>query len=320
MAHHTNYVLPPDDVLYANDWMANRTFVFNLGNATQPRLVRHFESIGKYSYPHAFLRLSNGNTLATFQYSGGFNKGPGGLVEFDSSGRVVRAGSAADPRVDRNIRPYSLAISPKLDRIVTSSADMMGAQVSHVAQVWRLSDLKLLKTMVLPKSPYSYVDEAADSSEPRTLDDGTTVVVPTFNCGVFLVNGLAGNDPTLQHVYDLGYRTCEVPIVAGNYLVEAAQSGHALVSLDMRDPAHPHEVARLLLSGDEYPHWIALEPDGNRIAITGRGALATRVRFATIDRDSGALTLDSESIDMKRVWPDGWNGAAVPHGSVFSNG
>lgn len=299
MAHHTNYLLPPDNVLYANDWMANRTFVFNVADATRPRLVRHFAGIGKYSYPHAFVYLPNGNTLATFQYAGGFNKGPGGLVEFDSRGRV--------------------AVSQKLDRVVTSSADMMGAQESHVAQVWRLSDLKLLKTMVLPKPAVWYVDTAADSSEPRTLSDGTTIVVPSFNCGLFLVDGLASKNPTLRHVYDLGYRTCEVPIVAGNYLVEAAQSGHALVSLDVRDPAHPREASRLLLAGDEYPHWIAIEPNENRIAITGRGALATHVRFATIDPDTGTLTLDPDSIDMKRAWPDGWNGAAVPHGSVFSN-
>lgn len=51
-------------------------------------------------------------------------------------------------------------------RVVTGSADMMGAQVSHVAQVWRLSDLKLLKTLVLPAPPAYYVDPATDASEP----------------------------------------------------------------------------------------------------------------------------------------------------------
>lgn len=153
MAHRTNYVLPSDDVLYANDWMGNSTFAFDLNDATHPGVERRFASVGKYSYPHASAYLSNGNT----------------------------------------------------------------------------------------------------------------------------------------------------PIVAGNYLVLAAQSGHAPVSLDMRDPAHPHEVSRLTLAGDEYPHW-----------------LATHVRFAAIDPDTGTLALDPESIDMKRAWPDGWNGAAVPHGSVLA--
>ena len=38
MAHHTNYALPPDDVLYANDWLGNRTYVFDLHDAAHPAL------------------------------------------------------------------------------------------------------------------------------------------------------------------------------------------------------------------------------------------------------------------------------------------
>ena len=81
-----------------------------------------------------------------------------------------------------------------------------------VARIWRLSDLKL----ILPKEPDYLYDTAADSSKPRLLADGKTVVIPTFNCGLFLVKDLAGDEPTLQHVYDFGYRTCEVPVVAGD--------------------------------------------------------------------------------------------------------
>jgi len=151
------------------------------------------------------------------------------------------------------------------------------------------------------------------------LTDGKTVLVPTFNCGLFVVRDLAGDDPTLQHVHDLGYRMCEVPVVVGNFLVEAAQSGHAIVSLDVRDPEHPHEVSRILLPPDEYPHWLALEPGGDRLAITGYGALDTKVRFATVDRATGKLTLAPDTIDFTRAWPDGWHGSAMPHGAVFSN-
>ena len=317
-AHHTNYAEPPDDVLYANDWLANRTYVFDLHDPVHPRLARQFGSVGALGYPHSFVYLPNGDTLATFQYSGGFNHAAGGLVEFDAKGRVVKTAAATAPG-HPDIRPYSLAIVPKLDRVVTSSADMMGAQVSHVAQVWRLSDLKLIKTIQLPPQPDWYYDAAADSSEPRVLTDGKTVLVPTFNCGLFVVRDLAGDDPTLQHVHDLGYRMCEVPVVAGNFLVEAAQSGHAIVSLDVRDPEHPHEVSRILLPPDEYPHWLALEPGGDRLAITGYGALDTKVRFATVDRATGKLTLAPDTIDFTRAWPDGWHGSAMPHGAVFSN-
>ena len=319
MAHHTNYSLPPNGVLYANDWMADRTAVFDVHDPLNPRLVRKFGDAGAYGYPHSFVYLSNGNTLATFQYTGGFNRGPGGLVEFDAHGRVVKSRSAAVNRIDPNVRPYSMAVVEKLDRVVTSSADMMGAQDSRVVQVWQLSNLKLIKTIVLPKPPDWFYDEPLNSSEPRVLSDGTTVVVPTFGCGLFLMRKLAGNDPALQHVYDLGYRTCEVPVVAGDYFVIAAQSGHAVVSVDMHDPAHPREVSRLLLPSGEYPHWLAIEPDGDRLAITGRGTLLTHLRFATIDPTTGQLSLGSQSIDFNRAWPDGWNGGAIPHGAVFSN-
>jgi hypothetical protein len=319
MAHHTSYALPSDDLLYANDWLANRTYVVDLHDPLHPRLMRTFGNVGEYGYPHSFVHLSNGYTLATFQYSKDFNRAPGGLVEFDAHGNVVKTSSAADTPMDPNIRPYSLAVVKKLDRVVTSSADMMGQQDSHVAQVWRLSDLKLLATIPLPKPPHGYYDPPADSSEPRVLADGTTVVVPTFHCGLFIVHDLASDRPTLQHVYDFGYRTCEVPVVAGNYLVETMQSGHAVASLDMHDPEHPREVSRILLATDEYPHWLALEPNGDRLVITGYGALQTHARFATIDRQTGALTLDPQSIDFTRSWPDGYTGSAIPHGAVFSN-
>ncbi len=318
MVHHTNYSEPPNDVLYANDWLANRTYVFDLHDPRNPRLVRKFGSIGALSNPHSFAYLPNGDTLATFQYSGGFNHAAGGLVEFDPQGRVVRTASAATPG-HPDIRPYSLAVIEKRNRVVTGSADMMAAQVSHVAQVWRLSDLKLLKTMRLPPQPHWFVDTAADSSEPRVLQNGTTVVVPTFNCGLFLVRGLSGTDPTLQHIYDFGYRTCEVPVVVGHYLVETMQSGHAIVSLDLRNPRRPREVSRILLPPGDYPHWLALEPHGNRLVITGYGALDTSARFATINRHTGKLTLLAATLNFTRAWPDGWQGSAIPHGAVFSN-
>ncbi|MHB8404640.1 MAG: YncE family protein [Gammaproteobacteria bacterium] len=318
MAHHTNYAEPPNDVLYANDWLGNRTYVLDLRDPLHPRLLRKFGGVGAFSYPHSFVYLPNGDTLATFQYSGGFNHAAGGLVEFDPQGRVVRTAAAAVPG-HPDIRPYSLAVVAKLNRVVTGSADMMGAQVSHVVQVWRLSDLKLIKTMRLPPQPHWFYDTAADSSEPRVLADGKTILVPTFNCGLFLVRNLASGNPTLQHIYDFGYRTCEVPVVAGDFLVETMQSGHAIVSLDVHAPEHPHEVSRILLPPDEYPHWLTLEPGGDRLAITGYGALDTRVRFATIDRRTGKLTLEPSTIDFTRAWPDGWQGSAIPHGAVFSN-
>jgi hypothetical protein len=63
---------------------------------------------------------------------------------------MVRSVDAADPASEKFIRPYSLQVIPSLDRIVSTSTDMYLRGNSHVIQVWRLSDLKLLKTIVLP--------------------------------------------------------------------------------------------------------------------------------------------------------------------------
>jgi hypothetical protein len=143
------------------------------------------------------------------------------------------------------------------------------------------------------------------------------VLVVTANCGLYRLNDLAGTDPSAQFVHDFGYRACGVPTVVDHYWVQTTMSGHSLTSLDVSDPAHPKEVGHLALNGDALPHWIAREPGGHRLVITGFGWLTTHALFATIDPRTGALTLDPHEIDFDREWPDGWNGPAMPHGAVF---
>jgi hypothetical protein len=71
---------------------------------------------------------------------------------------------------------------------------------------------------------------------------------------------------------------------------------------------------------DDVPHWLALEPGGDRIAITGYRGLESRAMMARIDRASGALRLDTAAtLDFGRdEWPHGKTGKAIPHGAVFS--
>jgi hypothetical protein len=317
MAHHINYDMPSDGRLFASDYMAGKAYVFDLRQPERPRLAASFGDAGPYTHAHSFDRLANGDTLATYQFKGSADKVPGALVELDASGKVVRASDASDG-LDPFIRPYSVVAVPKLDRVVTTSADMMPSDhPSHVIQVWRLSDLQLLKTVVLERPSHyaGVVDKSA--SEARLLGDGTTVLVNTSGCGLYKINGLASSDPTANLVYDFGYRSCGVPTVVGHYWVQTDMSGHALTSLDVADPSHPREAGHLVLDSGALPHWIAREPDGNRLVITGFGSLATHARFATIDRATGALALDPRQIDFDRAWPDGWKGPAMPHGAVF---
>ena len=318
MAHHTNYAMPADGRLFASDFRAGEAYVFDLRDPAKPKLSATFTQAGPYTHPHSFAALANGHTLATYQFKGEPDEQAGALVELDGNGHVVRMSDASDAAADPFIRPYSLEVVPKLDRVVTSSSDMLpNDQASHVVQVWRLSDLKLIRSVVLPKAPRFKDAVSKNASEPRLLEDGETVLVVTASCGLYRMTGLAGNEPGAEFVHDFGYRNCAVPTVMGHYWIQTAMSGHALLSLDVRDPAHPVDAGHLALRGDAVPHWIAGEPDGKRIVITGFGWLTTHALFATIDPDNGALTLDPRALDFTRKWPDGWDGAAMPHGAVF---
>jgi len=327
IAHHTEHVMPKGGVLFANGFGAGQTFLFDLHDPMHPKVTSSFHGAGDFMHPHSFVREPNGNVLATYQMRGHDNNQPGALVELSPQGKVLRITPAADPNGEPFIRPYSLAIVPKLNRVVTTSADMHGKEVSHSVQVWRLSDLKLLKTVRLPAGPRG--TEGDDPAEPRVLEDGRTVAVSTFNCGIFILDGLAGAAPTAKLVSTLPEGECALPVVAGRYWIATDTSVPGLVSLDMSDPHKPREVARLVLAKDQRPHWISLAPDGKRIVISGgKDALETRVLMARVDRSTGQLELDGSFRDKgaaepgvsfdRKSWPHGNTGRALPHGAVFS--
>jgi hypothetical protein len=328
--HHTEYEMPSDGVLWANGFAAGRTFRLDLRNPTAPRLAGSFGETGAFSHPHSYARLPGGNILATFQQRAGEETATtGGLVEFDSAGRVVRSASAAAPEVDSTVRPYSLAVIPAMDRVVTTATDMHLQVRSRAIQIWRLSDLTLLHTLLLPPGPRG--DENWLTAEPRVLGDGRTVLVNTFTCGLYRLRGLEGETPSAEWVYSTPSaegRFCAVPVVAGRFWLQANGPEHAVVSLDVSDAEHPREVARLTLGAEQVPHWIALEPSGDRLVITGYRDLATWVLLAKLDRATGGLRLDSTfkvpgatqvGVPFGRdQWPHGATGPAVPHGAVFA--
>lgn len=320
MAHHTNYDMPADGRLFASDYMSGEGYVFDLKEPAKPKLVAGFAAAGPYTHSHSFDRLPNGNTLATYQFKGEPDVAAGALVELSPSGRVVRASDATDTATEPFIRPYSVLAVPLLDRVVTTSDSMLPTdKASHVIQIWRLSDLKLIKSVVLPNPPRFAAAVAKNASEARLLGDGRTVLVVTSGCGLYRVENLESQTPTAQFIYDFGYRSCGVPVVAGHYWIQTGMSGHSLVSVDVGDLSRVKEAGRLTLADDQLPHWISKEPGGNRLVITGFGSLSTHALFATIDLKTGTLALDSHRIDFDRMWPDGWNGPAMPHGSLFSH-
>ena len=206
---------------------------------------------------------------------------------------------------------------------------MHETQGSRSIQVWRLSDLSLVKTIELPAGPSGA--ENKNPAEPRLLPDGETVVVSTFSCGLYRVTNLVGNNPSAEWIYSFpgagGKLECALPVMAGKYWIQTDPVVPGLISLDMSDPARPREVGRIALATGSYPHWISLAPDGRRIVLTGYRDLKHRLLLVNFDPTSGSLTLDEKfrmlgssrpGISFDRSsWPHGDTGAAIPHGAVF---
>ncbi len=328
--HHTEHEMPADGRLFANGFGSGQTFVFDMKERARPRLDVQFGDVAGMMHPHSFLRLPNGNVLATFQMQhDSLGVAPGGLAEMTDRGRLIRSVSANRAGVDRRIRPYSAVIVPKLDRIVTTTTDMDGDAAVQSVQLWRLSDLQPLVTFDLPQGPRG--DEASLTAEPRLLADGRTVLVSTFDCGLYLLHGLDGPSPSGRLVSSFPRRKdsdCAIPVVVGHYYLVTVPAWSAVVSLDISNPETPREVSRVVLGAGDIPHWIALEPNHRRVVITGYGELSHRVVIATFDESTGTLALDRRFRDEgatepgmrmdNKTWPHGGNAAGTPHGAVFS--
>ena len=326
--HHTEYEMPGGAVLWANGFAAGQTFRFDLRDPAHPRLAGSFGDRGQFTHPHSYARLPKGNGLSTCQMRAGSLMVTGGLVELDSVGTVVRSADAAVPAIDSGVRPYSLAIVPSLDRVVTTATDMHLGTRSRAVQIWRLSDLTLLHTILLPAGVRG--NENVMTAEPRVLSDGRTVLVNTFTCGLYRLTGLDGDSPSAEWVYSSPWTAppfCSVPVVTGRFWLQPSGPEHAVITRDVSDPSRPREVGRLTLGEGEIPHWLALAPNETRVVITGYQKLESRVLLATLDRATGALRLDSAfkapgdpqiGVDFARErWPHGQTGRAIPHGAVF---
>jgi len=328
-AHHTEHQMTDPTGLFVNSFSAGKTFVLDMTDPAKPSIVATIGAVNDFAFPHSFERLSNGNVLATFQRSTSRPDEPGGLVELDRNGNFVRGASAVN-NVDTDLRPYSLAPLPQVDRVVSTSADMAGNQTGHSIQIWRLSDLSLLQTIVLPPGPRG--DENENPSEVRVLDDGNTVIVGTFKCGMYLVENVA-TEPVVSFLRSFPWAPvgdedtdCNLPIRVGKFWVQTIGTTGSLAVLNIENPRKPEIVSEFFFGVDARPHWISLEPNGNRIVMTGGGSLGGGVVLLEIDTVSGKLSLVESfrsqghpfglSFDRDE-WPHGNTGPAYAHGAVF---
>ena len=333
--HHTEYTMPASGMLFANDHDAGRTFIFDLRDPLHPKIAASFTDMAGYMHPHSYLRLPNGHVLATFQHTHHASDAAmgmgmtGGLVEIDDQGQVIRSASNADAAFDGALlTPYSLVVLPELDRVVSTNSSMhMDEIFSGVTyQIWRLSDLKLLKTAYFDVGENRYAQ--ISPGEPRVGPDGS-IFVQTLGCGLERITGVNRDEPASQLVYTFPGNWCGVPTIEGHYLIQSVNAMHGLIALDIANPAKPVEVSRLKLTDTYSPHWTSWDATTKRLVVTSSltSGAVERLYLIKVDAATGSLTLDDAFRDVdgkvgfsfvNRQWPHGWTGSGLPHGAVFS--
>jgi len=329
--HHTEYSMPASGMLFANDHEAGRTFIFDVHDPLHPKVAASFTDMDGYMHPHSYLRLPNGHVLASFQHAHhAASQGTGasgGLVEIDDQGKVVRSTSSTDPAFpDALLTPYSLAILPQIDRVVATDSSMHLENIfSGVTyQVWRLSDLKLLKTSFFDVGENRY--SQVGPQEPRVGPDGS-IFVQTLSCGIERITGIDTDQPKSQLVYTFPGNWCGVPTIVGHFLIQSVRAMHGLVVLDISHGAKPVEVSRVKLTDTYIPHWTGWDAKTERVVVTAGLNTRGRLYLLRFDPKTGALTMDEGFRDTDgkvgfnfedREWPHGWKGTGLPHGAVFS--
>ena len=328
--HHTELEMPAGGFLMANAFGSGRSVVFDLREPLRPKLVSSFGELDGFIHPHTYVRMPNGNVIATFQYRGSHGpKAPGGgLVEVTPRGELVRSASAMDPAAAQEIiRPYSLVVLTSADRIVSTNTAMDPAEGNaRTIQVWRLSDLKLLQTIALPVGPNNVEHE--NPGELKLLADGKTVLVHTFSCGLYQLDGVDTDQPRVRHRRTFEGKECAVPLRIGQFWVQTLQTMHGLASYDLSDLSNIKEVSRITFDDKQTPHWIAADESGRRIVMNSGEYGEHRLFIIDFDPKTGALKVDSRFRDPNggrdgvsmdgKTWPHGFKGNAYAHGAVFS--
>lgn len=329
MPHHSEFALPAKGPLFVNDFTGDKSFLVDFSNPAAPRLAGQITAPPGFRQVHSFDRLANGNVIATMQFGDGKIAGDaGGIAEFDAQGKLVRTGSSRDSAFPgAKIRTYGLTILPAIDRVVTSSSPMGMERTANVVQVWRLSDLTLLKTLQVPAVQ-------GDSAhmfpfELRTLADGRTVLMNTYYCGFFRVTGIDA-EPRIERVLTLPLPEnigCSVPLIVGKLMIMPIAYAHRFATIDISDPAHPREVSSFATDSTFFPHWIAGDPNSDRVVFTDQGDGPPRVMMARLDATTGGLTWDERFRDAgasmpginytRTSWPNGVKGMAMPHAALF---
>jgi len=334
MPHHTEQMLPPNGwPLFANAFHAGRSFALDLNAPLTPRIAGEVDSVPGYHMPHSFYRLKDGRVLATLQFGDENAPGqPGGVALFSPDGKLLRSASSRDSSFPgAAIRTYSGDISEPTDRAITTSSPMENVRTADVLQLWRLSDLTLLRTVAVPEEP-------ADSLwhypfEVRFLAGGHAAFLNTYYCAFYHLSDLDGTAPRIERVLALEspkYMGCGVPLLIGHWWIMPVESTHEILVLDISDPERPRQAGALAADSTFVPHWSSRDPGSERLVFPTGAPADARILIARFDSTSGRLAWDDTfrdpasgrlGVSLRRdTWPHGATGPAAPHGVVFGSG
>ena len=334
MPHHTEQMMPPNGwPLFANSYHAGRSFLLELNDPLAPRVAGEAEKVPGYHMPHSYYRLSDGRVLATLQFGDTTSPGqPGGIALFSSDGKLLRSASSRDSAfADAHIRTYSGDVSEIADRAITTSSPMDTERTADVVQLWRLTDLTLLRTLALPEAPTDTMWHYP--FEVRFIRDGTEAFMNTYYCAFYHVSGIDGDAPRIERVLALDFPNstgCGVPLLIGHWWIMPVESAHEILVLDISDPQQPRQVQALATDSTFFPHWSSRDAGSDRVVFPTEAHADARILIARFDSTSGRLTWDASfrdpvsgrlGVSLRRdAWPHGNTGPAAPHGVVFGSG
>jgi hypothetical protein len=227
---------------------------------------------------------------------------------------------------------------PEIDRLVVTSAAMMEDSNADVLQIYRYSDFALLETRELPAGHLANgrVMEGSLRSGfgPRVLPDGS-VFLNAYGCALYRLSDVASTTPKLETVMTIDTPerkpgsirgSCGIPIVYGHYWLQPVGRVHAVVVLDITNPSAPREVSRLATPDTFNPHWLARDPQSNRLVLGAELGGEEGFYLLRFDDGTGRLSFDSSVsgdgqagyLSLKHQhWPHGNSGVAWAHAALF---
>ena len=327
--HHTEHEMPADGLLFANGFESGQTFVFDLREPEEPRIAAQFGDVEGYSPPALFHPLAERQRTgdipdATRARRRDAHRWPRRNDARPRPCARVRRAPGANPAQ----RFYSAGRS--VTRPDRDDDDRHARGLAGLAQHPGLAASDLAAAH-LPAAGRPAGQRGPLTAEPRLLKDGKTVLVSTFRCGLYLLEGLDGDAPSGRLVASFPRRKatfCAIPVIAGDYYLVTVPAWNAVVSLDISDPRRSTRSQPCHLEPDDIPHWIAISPDQRRVVVTGYEGMQHQVFIARFDPASGQLALDERFREEgaaepgfrmdDKTWPHGGDAKGIPHGAVFS--